>query len=151
MGAEPGVIFIPPFGWKRPTPDPLMARTLSMLSASVARFPYVTYKNVHLGRSNFENVGVAIRTGRIGIGYDPGLLDYNDAGAMYLSYANKLIFRDPFTDTIVNRGTVVHEATHAALDMYRGNGLQSLDNEFFAYLAQAIAMESLGHPALAVC
>jgi hypothetical protein len=148
MGAEPGVIFIPPFGWKRPTPDPLMTRFLSMLSASVARFPYITYKNVHISRSHFVNIDLAVRSGKIGIGYDPDGLDHADAGAMYLSYSNKFIFRDPFVDTIDNRGIVVHEATHAVLDMYRGHGLQVLDNEFLAYLSAAIAMETLGHPTM---
>ena len=64
---------------------------------------------------------------------------------MYLDYANKFIFRDPFINTPENRGTVVHEATHAVLDMYKGNGLQVLDNEFLAYLAEAISDETLGY------
>lgn len=144
MGAEPGVIFIPPFGWKRPTPDPLMTRVLSMLSVSVAHFPYITYKNVHISRSSFVHVDRAVRDGKIGIGYDPDRLDQG-AGAMYLDYANKFIFRDPFIDTIENRGIVVHEATHAVLDMYPGNGLQVLDSEFLAYLSQAISVETLGY------
>jgi hypothetical protein len=145
MGAEPGVIFIPPFGWKRPTPDPLMTRFLSMLSASVARFPYITYKNVHISRSSFEHVGWAVRNGKMGIGYDPDLLDHAGAGAMYRIYSNRFIFRDPFIDTISNRANVVHEATHAALDMYRGHGLQKLDNEFLAFLSEAIALDTLGY------
>jgi hypothetical protein len=145
MGAEPGVIFIPPFGWKRPTPDPLMTRFLSMLTGSVARFPYITYKNVHISRSSFENVGLAVRTGKIGIGYDPDWLDHAGAGAMYLAYSNKFIIRDPFIDTITNRMKVVHEATHAALDMYPGHGLQILDNEFLAYLSGAVAVKTLGY------
>jgi hypothetical protein len=145
FGAEPGVIFIPPFGWKRPTPDSLMARVLSMLSVSVARFPYITYKNVHISRFHFETVGLAVRTGKIGIGYDPDRLDRNGAAAMYLTYLNRFIFRDPFIDTIDNRGDVVHEATHAVLDIYRGHGLQVLDNEFLAFLSEAIALKILGY------
>jgi hypothetical protein len=74
MGAEPGVIFIPPWGYKRPNPDPTKTRFLGMLSAGVAHFPYITYKNVHISRSSFETVGMAVRTGKIGIGYDPDLL-----------------------------------------------------------------------------
>ena len=143
-GAEPGVIFIPPFGWKRPTPDPLMARFLSMLTASVARFPYITYKNVHISRSSFETVGLAVRNGRIGIGYDPDRLDRDGMRARCTwTYPNKFIFRDPFIDTINHRLDVVHEATHAVLDMYKGNGLQVLDNEFLAFLCGAIATETL--------
>lgn len=145
MGAEPGVIFIPPWGWKRPNPDPTKARFLGMLSAGVAHFPYITYKNVHISRSHFETVGMAVRTGKIGIGYDPDLLDREGAGAMYLDYANKFVFRDPFISTPENRGTVVHEATHAVLDMYKGNGLMVLDNEFLAYLAEAISDDTLGY------
>lgn len=145
MGAEPGVIFIPPWGYKRPNPDPTKARFLGMLSAGVAHFPYITYKNVHISRSHFETVGMAVRTGKIGIGYDPDLLDHEGAGAMYLDYANKFIFRDPFINTPENRGSVVHEATHAVLDMHKGNGLQVLDNEFLAYLAEAISDETLGY------
>jgi len=144
-GAEPGIIFIPPWGWKRPTPDPLMARFLSMLTASVSRFPYITYKNVHISRSSFETVGLAVRNGRIGIGYDPDRLDREHAGALYLDYLNRFIFRDPFIDTINHRLDVVHEATHAVLDMYKGNGLQVLDNEFLAFLSGAIAMKTFGH------
>lgn len=144
MGAEPGIIFIPPFGWKRPTPDPLMSRVLGMLSAGVARFPYITYRNVHVSRASFETVGLAVRSGKIGIGYDPDRLDHVGAAAMYLDYANRFIFRDPFIDTIDNRGMVVHEATHAVLDMHRGNGLQILDNEFLAYLCEGIAIDTLG-------
>ena len=64
---------------------------------------------------------------------------------MYLDYSNKFIFRDPFIDTIDNRGIVVHEATHAVLDMYPGNGLQVLDNEFLAFLSEAISVETLGY------
>ncbi len=145
MGAEPGVIFIPPWGWKRPNPDPTKARFLGMLSAGVAHFPYITYRNVHISRSHFETVGMAVRTGKIGIGYDPDLLDREGAGAMYLDYANKFVFRDPFINTPENRGTVVHEATHAVLDMYKGNGLMVLDNEFLAYLAEAISDDTLGY------
>ena len=145
MGAEPGVIFIPPWGYKRPDPDPTKARFLAMLSHGVAHFPYITYKNVHLSRASFETVGMAVRNGRIGIGYDPDLLDHDGAEALYLDYANKFIFRDPFINTPDNRGTVVHEATHAALDMYKGNGLQILDNEFLAFLAEAISDKTLGY------
>jgi hypothetical protein len=147
MGAEPGVIYIPPFGWKRPTPDPLMTRFLSMLSGTVSRFPYITYRNVHVSRLSFETVGLAVRNGRIGIGYDPDRLDREGAGAMYLNYLNKFIFRDPFIDTMKNRLHVVHEATHAALDMYPGHGLEVLDNEFLAYLSGAISLRTLGYKA----
>jgi hypothetical protein len=145
MGAEPGVIYIPPWGYKRPNPDPTKQRFLAMLSHGVAHFPYITYKNVHISRASFETVGMAVRNGKIGIGYDPDGLDRENAGAMYLGYANKFIFRDPFINTPENRGTVVHEATHAVLDMYKGNGLQILDNEFLAYLAEAISDETLGY------
>jgi hypothetical protein len=144
-GAEPGWIFIPPWGYKRPNPDPTKARFLAMLSAGVAHFPYITYKNVHLSRASFETVGMAVRTGKIGIGYDPDRLDRENAGAQYLDYSNRFIFRDPFIYTPENRGTVVHEATHAVLDMYKGNGLMILDNEFLAYLAEAISDETLGY------
>jgi hypothetical protein len=145
MGAEPGWIFIPPWGYKRPNPDPTKARFLGMLSAGVAHFPYITYKNVHIGRHSFETVGMAVRTGKIGIGYDPDRLDRKGAEAMYLSYSNRFIFRDPFINTPTNRGAVVHEATHAVLDMYKGNGLMILDNEFLAFLAEAISDETLGY------
>jgi hypothetical protein len=116
-----------------------------MLTASVSRFPYITYKNVHISRSSFETVGLAVRNGRIGIGYDPDRLDREHAGALYLDYLNRFIFRDPFIDTISRRADVVHEATHAVLDMYKGNGLQILDNEFLAFLSEAIALKTLGY------
>jgi hypothetical protein len=79
------------------------------------------------------------------LGYYPDRLDRNGAAAMYLAYTNRFIFRDPFIDTITQRGRVVHEATHAVLDMYRGHGLQVLDNEFLAFLSGAIALDTLGY------
>ena len=64
---------------------------------------------------------------------------------MYQSYFNKFIFRDPFVDTLANRADVVHEATHAVLDMNPANRLQILDNEFLAFLSEAIALDTLGY------
>ena len=137
--AEPGIIFIPPFGWKRPTPDRLATQVVNMLAVAVRDFPYFVYKNVHINRAHFLNVSTAIRSGRIGLTYDPGLLDYHGAGAMYLYRSNRFILRDPFTNTLFNRSLLVHEAVHAIVDMAGGRYIQALDNEFIAFLSAGIA------------
>lgn len=136
--ADPGFIYIPPFGWKRSSPSlTLPARVAHTLSVVAHHYPYVSYGGVHVSRGDLMAVIEAIRTGLIAIKVDPGLNDE----AHYEPTANELTLKSSYLTGLETRITLLHEATHAIIDMKKYL-LPRWKNELIAYAVAALFTQS---------
>jgi hypothetical protein len=134
--ADPGFIYIPPFGWKRSSPGlPIGAAVADALSRMSSKFPYVTYKGFEAGPSDLLAIVEALRISRIQTVLDPAL---SGVVAQYSRYDNRMTVRTASVTGIYNQSTLVHEATHAILDMKRASGILRLDNEFTARAVESL-------------
>lgn len=91
--------------------------------------------------ASYLKVAAALLTGDIAVDVNPSRLK-PDQGAMYLPGENEFVVRTAaLTATLVQRMTVVHESTHAAIDIqgFRYDDTWS-DNEAAAYVAGALYM-----------
>ena len=109
------------------------------LSAKVAHFPYVAYKHVHIDRTWLLSVIRHIRARRIKVRV--ATLRKDELAA----YGGDMIL---LNDSKPARGTntsltLVHEATHAILDLQKA-AFPRWEHELIAYLAEALCKISGG-------
>jgi hypothetical protein len=127
--ADPGLVYIPPLGYKSPA-----TVVAGALSAKVAHFPYVAYKHVHIDRTYLLAVIRHIRSRRIKVRFDSKL--GKDTLAAY--YGDTFWLNDSALTSGMNMSlTLVHEATHAILDLQKAAFFRS-ENELIAHLAEAL-------------
>ncbi|HJQ58894.1 MAG TPA: hypothetical protein VJ890_18450 [Vineibacter sp.] len=132
-GAKPGLIYIPPFNWRRP--DTLGGKVAESLARLAPHFPYVIWSNVHVHRTDLMHIVHALRLGRIVVRHDPTLtvLAHYDGSLN----PEELTLSSRSVRSLENRRTFVHEAVHAILDMKRYT-LRRWQNELIAYAVEAV-------------
>lgn len=100
------------------------------------------FGGLRISGDDLRRVGRAIDTGAIGVVHYPSL----ESHAAYYPGKNTFVLKseamgDRYERThrsMAERSFVVHEATHAVVDMKRATGTRVLANEAAAYLAQAL-------------
>jgi hypothetical protein len=145
----PGVIYIPSADWKpaqgpvNPHPEAdwettqdlaAKAAALSILKGHDLSVINFVWNHLRFDSYAYGQVARLIEQGRIAVDFDPSQNDQ----AEYDSDANTLHFGFTSVSSPTKAALVVHEATHAALDMMRANGLAVLESEAIAYLAQCL-------------
>ena len=133
--ADPGIVYMPPLRYRSPA-----TAVADALSAKVAHFPYVAYKHVHIDRtwllaSSAISAHVASRSGSRKLRKDE-LAAYG--GDMFL-----LNESTPRPGARTRSLTLVHEATHAILDLQKAT-FPRWEHELIAYLAEALCKISGG-------
>lgn len=128
----------------------------SVLTTAEIRWVNIEYVispalTVDINALSYFAVVAALHKGRIVCVVDSSLpvtsASY-DGDANELAAANKNYGSSSSTDYRLERALLVHEATHAVLDMYKGQTLPILHEETIGYLAQAIYSRATNAPAV---
>jgi hypothetical protein len=136
----PGMIYIPPDGWKPPgalDPDSELARraVLNVLSdPTLARVSFV-YKGYSVGWPMFIGVANRIIDRRIAVRFDQTKVDKGEAE--YGPLENTIFIGFKEASGTSRRAIIVHECVHAGLDVKKASGLIVREAECAAYIAQA--------------
>lgn len=130
---NPGIIYIPPAGWK-PSEDLALRRLVtSALSGHIVNRLNVTNKGYQITGHSLALVANKVIDGEIGVVHDPsvgsGKAEYDSGTDVF-----HLGFRTATTPS--TRGLIVHEAVHAALDLKTAN-VTVAESESLAYVAQS--------------
>jgi hypothetical protein len=144
-GAKPGIIYIPPLGFRRPTAHPLAPLVGLMLGAMLPHYPYISYKGIHVDKTYLLIVMERIRTGRIDIVRNQEILTRLGGNAAYDYSHNVLILPSSLPNNAKYRGTLAHEATHAILDLQKVKGWLRWENELLAQVVEAWCNLSVGY------
>ena len=126
--ADPGLVYMPPLRYKRPA-----VLVAAMLDAKAAHFPYIAYKHIHIDRTYLLCVTRYIRSRRIKVRFASTL--GTDIAAVYNDdtfWLGDLVFSSGMSLSL----TLVHEATHAILDLQKAS-FYRWEHELIAYLAEA--------------
>jgi hypothetical protein len=132
--ASPGVLYIPPFGWKR-SHDllPFQTRIADEINRCGPHFPEVWYNGTHISRVDMYAISQLIREHRITVVHDFTIPDQ----AQYDTDSNTLIVHTPVFGALWFQSLLVHEVTHAILDMKKQKHLYRWENEMIAFATQA--------------
>ena len=106
---------------------------------------------LNINSLSYFAVAAAIAKDRIDCVVDSSLdvtQAFYDASSDELTASNKDYGSENSTDYRLERALLVHEATHAVLDMYKGQSLPVIDEETIGYLAQAIYSRATKAPAV---
>lgn len=132
--ADPGVLYIPPIGWKRGGTGTLFhLEVAAQLDKLMPGFPYVVYRDIHISRTQLQVVIAALRDGRIGAVHDSSI----PTPAEYRPGANVIAVQSLGLSNWLSRNFLAHEAVHAIMD-YRKADLLNWEDEFCCYTAQAL-------------
>lgn len=134
--ASPGIIYIPPRGYKR-----LPKVVADALSAMVTHYPYIAYKGIHIDQTYLLGIVRGLRSGRFEIRFDETLP--RDVPAAYTF--DEIFWLGPgSSEPSINLSlTFVHEATHAIFDLQKVV-FKRWEYELVAFLAEALCKISGG-------
>ena len=128
MDADPGLVYIPPLRYRRPAIE-----VADALDAKSAHFPYIAYKHIHIDRTYLLCISRYIRSRRIKVRFAATLGP--DIAAVY--HDNTIwLGGHAFTSGMSLELTLVHEATHAILDLQKAS-FYRWEHELIAFLAEA--------------
>ncbi|HKE96962.1 MAG TPA: hypothetical protein VKB34_21825, partial [Povalibacter sp.] len=152
--SSPIEIYIPPGTWrpKNTADEDVRALALKTLRESAAMGIWITFGSYHLHHAYLTNVADAIESGKIAVRYDASLSDPSTGSPTNGAYVmrasphfdgNTLYMRHKSNGTD-NRSVIVHEATHAMVDILGWRRLAQVDFESLAYIAQQFYLNRKG-------
>ncbi len=132
--AEVGTLYIPPKGWTRRTGAlPVEGLLVEVLERCVADYRPIYWEKTWVGPTGLGKVIRAMRDGRI----EPVLAPSLPTPASYDPWFNKIHFKTPNFTKVLHTSTLVHEATHAVLDVNKAD-LTYWKHEFLGFLSQGL-------------
>ena len=138
-GADPGVIFLPQHGYTRKTPGitAVEQKAIAALRKVVPYYPDFWHKGVHLRPKDLEILIHKVATNKVDVIWDTSI---KHAGIW--RFKDSAIYLDGTDFNIDDLGTLVHEATHALVDVVTASHpavkhYKYIDTEFAAYFAEA--------------
>jgi hypothetical protein len=141
-GADPGIIYIPQFGYTRKSPGLTVVEqnALRELRAALSFYPDFWHKGVHFSPGSLKILIQKLENNKIDIIWDT-TEDKEESGHWsFKESAITLVSTDFYTDQGV--ATLIHEATHALLDILTAQHpsvrhYRNIDDEVSAYFADA--------------
>jgi hypothetical protein len=140
-GADPGIIYIPQFGYTRKTPGvtAVEQNALKVLRTKILpRYPDFWHKGVHFKPKDLEILIHKIERNKVDIIWDTS--NSKEEGGHW-SFKDSTIYLS-WTGRELDSQTLVHEATHVLVDIltasYAGvKRYKNIDDEFACFFAEA--------------
>lgn len=131
---HPGIVYIPPGSWT-PSADLALRRVVTTaLSDSVAARVYVHHAGRTISGTSLAAVANRVIDGQMGVVVDSTLAS---GEAEYDSGTNVLHLGFRSANSTTQKGLIVHEAVHAALDLKAVAGMTIAESESLAYVVQS--------------
>lgn len=101
------------------------------------------FEDIHITSNGLREVGEAIRTRRIKVEIDPGK-EGSKIAAAYTAGTDTLSIPSSEINNAFDRSQIVHEGTHALMDMYQYKQLTAANDEIIGYVTDAIYLAAEG-------